>query len=145
LALKHRKKGSHLVAYFGDSTFAWCDESQLKPFVTNYSRMEKQSSSDAFVGSVNNALEELSRRVLSGLSCSCLPEELADNGMSYTVDNAGLKDGVTCSAVNRPEILNYFSPKSSYNSYIFIFLKRFFLNKIYYLIPKKNLLQCSST
>jgi hypothetical protein len=115
LALKHRKKGSHLVAYFGDSTFAWCDESQLKPFVTNYSRMEKQSSSDAFVGSVNNALEELSRRVLSGLSCSCLPEELADNGMSYTVDNAGLKDGVTCSAVNRPEILNCFSPKSSYN------------------------------
>jgi hypothetical protein len=41
LALKHRKKGSHLVAYFGDNTFAWCDESQLKPFVTNYSQMEK--------------------------------------------------------------------------------------------------------
>uniref|UniRef100_A0A804UGL3 PWWP domain-containing protein n=1 Tax=Zea mays TaxID=4577 RepID=A0A804UGL3_MAIZE len=112
LALKHQKKGSHLVAYFGDNTFAWCDESQLKPFVTNYSQMEKQSSSDAFVGSVNNALEELSRRILSGMSCSCLPEELADNGMSYTVDNAGLKDGVTCSAVNRPEILNCFSPEN---------------------------------
>ncbi|CAL4893972.1 unnamed protein product [Urochloa decumbens] len=111
LALKHQKKGSHLVAYFGDNTFAWCDESQLKPFVTNYSQMEKQSTSDAFVGSVNNALEELSRRILSGMSCSCLPEELADNGMSYTVDNAGLKDGVTCSAVNRPEILNCFSPE----------------------------------
>ncbi|CAN6332782.1 unnamed protein product [Urochloa humidicola] len=110
LALKHQKKGSHLVAYFGDNTFAWCDESQLKPFVTNYSQMEKQSTSDAFVGSVNNALEELSRRILSGMSCSCLPEELADNGMSYTVDNAGLKDGVTCSTVNRPEILNCFSP-----------------------------------
>ncbi|KAK3138545.1 hypothetical protein QOZ80_5AG0370320 [Eleusine coracana subsp. coracana] len=65
LALKHQKKDSYLVAYFGDSTFAWCDESQLKPFVTNYSQMEKQSSSDAFVGSVNNALEELSRRILS--------------------------------------------------------------------------------
>ncbi|XP_066362527.1 uncharacterized protein [Miscanthus floridulus] len=112
LALKHQKKGSHLVAYFGDNTFAWCDESQLKPFVTNYSQMEKQSTSDAFVGSVNNALEELSRRILSGMSCSCLPEELADNGMSYTVDNAGLKDGVTCSAVNRPEILNCFSPQN---------------------------------
>ncbi|OEL29225.1 hypothetical protein BAE44_0009754 [Dichanthelium oligosanthes] len=112
LALKHQKKGSHLVAYFGDNTFAWCDESQLKPFVTNYSHMEKQSTSDAFVGSVNNALEELSRRILSGMSCSCLPEELADNGMSYTVDNAGLKDGVTCSAVNRPEILNCFSPEN---------------------------------
>uniref|UniRef100_A0ACD5TG35 Uncharacterized protein n=1 Tax=Avena sativa TaxID=4498 RepID=A0ACD5TG35_AVESA len=112
LALKHQKKGCRLVAYFGDNSFAWCDESQLKPFVTNYSQMEKQSSSDAFVGSVNYALEELSRRILSGMSCSCLPEELSDNGMSYMVENAGLKDGVTCSSVNRSEILTCFSPES---------------------------------
>ncbi|KAM0888126.1 hypothetical protein ACQ4PT_028493 [Festuca glaucescens] len=112
LALKHQRKGSRLVAYFGDNSFAWCDESQLKPFVTNYSQMEKQSSSDSFVGSVNYALEELSRRILSGMSCSCLPEELSDNGMSYMVENAGLKDGVTCSAVNRSEILTCFSPEN---------------------------------
>ena len=112
LALKHQKKGSRLVAYFGDNSFAWCDESQLKPFVTNYSQMEKQSSADAFVGSVNYALEELSRRILSGMSCSCLPEELSDNGMSYMVENAGLKDAVTCSTVNRSEILTSFSPES---------------------------------
>ncbi|KAM0828949.1 hypothetical protein ACQ4PT_067196 [Festuca glaucescens] len=110
LALKHQRKGSRLVAYFGDNSFAWCDESQLKPFVTNYSQMEKQSSQDSFVGSVNYALEELSRRILSGMSCSCLPEELSDNGMSYMVENAGLKDGVTCSSVNRSEILTCFSP-----------------------------------
>uniref|UniRef100_A0A0E0HFN5 PWWP domain-containing protein n=1 Tax=Oryza nivara TaxID=4536 RepID=A0A0E0HFN5_ORYNI len=115
LALKHQKKGSHLIAYFGDNTFAWCDESQLKPFVSNYSQMEKQSSSDAFVSSVNYALEELSRRILSGMSCSCLPEELSDNGMSYMVENAGLKDGVTCSAVNRSEILSCCSPENLLN------------------------------
>uniref|UniRef100_A0A0E0L3I8 PWWP domain-containing protein n=1 Tax=Oryza punctata TaxID=4537 RepID=A0A0E0L3I8_ORYPU len=115
LALKHQKKGSHLIAYFGDNTFAWCDESQLKPFVSNYSQMEKQSSSDAFVSSVNYALEELSRRILSGMSCSCLPEELSDNGMSYMVENAGLKDGVTCSAVNRSEILSCFSAENLLN------------------------------
>lgn len=112
LALKHQKKGSRLVAYFGDNSFAWCDESQLKPFVTDYSQMEKQSSSDSFVGSVNYALEELSRRILSGMSCACLPEELSDSGMSYMVENAGLKDGVTCSTVNRSEILASFSPES---------------------------------
>ncbi|VAH20050.1 unnamed protein product [Triticum turgidum subsp. durum] len=112
LALKHQKKDSHLVAYFGDNTFAWCDESQLKPFVTDYSQMEKQSSLDSFVGSVNYALEELSRRILSGMSCACLPEELSDSGMSYMVENAGLKDGVTCSTVNRSEILASFSPES---------------------------------
>ncbi|KAF6985059.1 hypothetical protein CFC21_002971 [Triticum aestivum] len=112
LALKHQRKDSHLVAYFGDNTFAWCDESQLKPFVTDYSQMEKQSSLDSFVGSVNYALEELSRRILSGMSCACLPEELSDSGMSYMVENAGLKDGVTCSTVNRSEILASFSPES---------------------------------
>jgi hypothetical protein len=112
LALKHQRKGGRLVAYFGDNSFAWCDESQLKPFVANYSQMEKQSSQDSFVGSVNYALEELSRRILSGMSCSCLPEELSDNGMSYMVENAGLKDGVTCSAVNRSEILTCFSPEN---------------------------------
>uniref|UniRef100_A0A0D9WHF4 PWWP domain-containing protein n=1 Tax=Leersia perrieri TaxID=77586 RepID=A0A0D9WHF4_9ORYZ len=115
LALKHQKKGSHLIAYFGDNTFAWCDESQLKLFVANYSQMEKQSTSGAFVSSVNYALEELSRRILSGMTCSCLPEEPSDNGMSYMVENAGLKEGVTCSAVNRPEILSCFSSENLLN------------------------------
>lgn len=80
LALKHqKKKGSHLVAYFGSNTFAWCDESQLKPFMSNYSQMANQSNSDAFISSVNLALEEISRRILSGMCCFCLPEDLSDN------------------------------------------------------------------
>jgi hypothetical protein len=27
LALKHQKKGTHFVAFFGDASFVWCDES----------------------------------------------------------------------------------------------------------------------
>ncbi|XP_062179468.1 PWWP domain-containing protein 5-like [Phragmites australis] len=112
LALKHQIKGNHLVAYFGDGTFAWSDESQLMPFMTNYAHMEKQSSSDEFVNAVNHALEEFSRRVLSGMSCSCLPEELSDSGMSYLVENHGLREGVTCSTANRAEVLKYFRPEN---------------------------------
>ena len=112
LALKHQKKGSHLVAFFGDSSFAWCDESQLKPFMANFSQMEKQGNSDAFTISVNHALQELSRRILWAASCSCLPEEIADIGMSYMVENSGLKAGVTCSTVNQAEMLKSFSPES---------------------------------
>ncbi|KAG8068404.1 hypothetical protein GUJ93_ZPchr0005g15246 [Zizania palustris] len=112
LALKHQKKDSHLVAYFGDNTFACYDESQLNPFVANYSQMEKQSGSHTFVSLVIFALQELSRQILSGMSCSCFLEELSDNGMSYTVENARLKDGVTCSVVNQFEILACFSEEN---------------------------------
>ncbi|CAM0955147.1 unnamed protein product [Alopecurus aequalis] len=112
LALKHQREGSHLVAFFGDNTFAWCDESQLKPFMANCSQMEKQENSDAFTISVNHALQELSRRILSATSCSCLPEELSENAMSYVVENSGLKTGVTCSKVNQAEMLKSFSPES---------------------------------
>ncbi|KAM0822624.1 hypothetical protein ACQ4PT_071382 [Festuca glaucescens] len=111
LALKHQKKGNHLVAFFGDSSFAWCDESQLKPFMPNCSQMEKQGNSDAFTIAVNHALQELSRRILSATSCSCLPEEFSDNGMSYMVENSGLKAGVTCSMVNKAQMLKSFSPE----------------------------------
>ncbi|KAL6610351.1 hypothetical protein ACP70R_040320 [Stipagrostis hirtigluma subsp. patula] len=108
VALKHQIDGSHLIAYAGDGTFAWCDGSQLVPFMTNYAHMEKQSSSDEFINAVNHALEELSRRILSGMSCRCLPEDISNSGMSYTVENHGLREGVTCSTVNRSEVLEYF-------------------------------------
>uniref|UniRef100_A0ACD5T9L1 Uncharacterized protein n=1 Tax=Avena sativa TaxID=4498 RepID=A0ACD5T9L1_AVESA len=112
LALKHQKEDNHLVAFFGDGSFAWCDESQLMPFMENCSQMEKQGNSDAFTIAVNHALQELSRRILSATSCSCLPEELSDNGMSYVVENSGLKAGVTSSTVNKAEMLKHFSPES---------------------------------
>ncbi|CAL4908598.1 unnamed protein product [Urochloa decumbens] len=111
LALKHRIRGSHLVVFFGDSTFAWCDESQLMPFMTNYAQMEKQSTSDEFVNAVNQALEELSRRILIGMSCPCSPKELFDSGMSYLVESRGLREGVMCSTANRAEVLKCFRPE----------------------------------
>ncbi|CAN6337365.1 unnamed protein product [Urochloa humidicola] len=111
LALKHQMRGSHLVVFFGDNTFTWCDESQLMPFMTNYAQMEKQSSSDEFVNAVNHALEELLRRILIGMSCPCSPEELSDSGMSYFVENYGIREGVMCSTANRAEVLKCFRPE----------------------------------
>ncbi|PUZ65616.1 hypothetical protein GQ55_3G238900 [Panicum hallii var. hallii] len=114
LALKHQISGNHLVVFFGDDTFAWCDESQLMPFMTNYAQMEKQSNSDMFVNAVNHALEELVRQILLGMSCLCSPEELSvsESGMSYLVENHGLRDGVTSSTTNRAEVLKHFCPKN---------------------------------
>ncbi|XP_065020861.1 uncharacterized protein LOC135645896 isoform X3 [Musa acuminata AAA Group] len=93
LALKYQKKDNFLVAYFGDKTFAWCDVSQLKHFETFFSQMEKQSSSDVFVGAVQGALDELSRRIGLGMTCFCFPQA-ANAGISYQkVENSGIREG----------------------------------------------------
>ncbi|XP_072953938.1 uncharacterized protein [Typha angustifolia] len=110
MALKHQKKDNLLVAYFGDKTFAWCDETQLKPFETNFSHMEKQSTSDLFVDSVNSVLGEVSRRVELGMSCSCLPEELHANNIYENFENAGIREGVSNCHIDKSQILNYFHP-----------------------------------
>ncbi|KAM0953728.1 putative non-specific serine/threonine protein kinase [Dioscorea sansibarensis] len=101
MALKHNKKDNHLVAYFGDKTFAWCDESQLKPFLPHFSQMEKQSNLDAFVDAVDCVLEEVSRRTELGMVCNCIPEEAYYNLKYQTVDNAGIREGTYSAAADR--------------------------------------------
>ncbi|RWR95539.1 PWWP domain-containing protein [Cinnamomum micranthum f. kanehirae] len=95
LAIKYKKKGAFLVAYFGDQTFAWCEDSQLKPFCTQFPRMEKQSTTEAFLNAVNCALDEVSRRVQLGLTCSCTPEEVSARIKNQRIDNAGIREGAS--------------------------------------------------
>ncbi|KAG1365697.1 hypothetical protein COCNU_12G006970 [Cocos nucifera] len=108
LAMKYQKKDNFLVAYFGDKTFAWCEEPQLKPFETYFSQMEKQSSSDAFVNAVNDALGEVSRRTELGMTCFCLPEGDYANMKCQMVENAGIREGVSGSAFDTSLVVDYF-------------------------------------
>ncbi|ERN04923.1 transcriptional regulator ATRX isoform X1 [Amborella trichopoda] len=94
-ARRYEKKDHHLVCYFGDQTFAWCNEFQLRPFRSNFEQMENQNSMDAFLDAIDDALEEVSRRVQLGLTCSCLPEEACNTLKSKKVLNAGLRQEVT--------------------------------------------------
>ncbi|XP_077239579.1 tudor/PWWP/MBT superfamily protein isoform X2 [Tasmannia lanceolata] len=111
LAVKYKRKGSFLVAYFGDQTFAWCDASQLKPFLTNFPQMEKQSNSDGFLNAVDCAVDEVSRRVEFGLACSCLPEEACFSIKCQEIDNAGIKEGATSAGgVGRSTSVTSFEP-----------------------------------
>ncbi|KAL7253010.1 hypothetical protein ACSBR1_007518 [Camellia fascicularis] len=89
-AMKHHKRDSFLVAYFGDRTFAWNEASLLKPFWTNFSQIEKQSNSETFQNAVSCALEEVSRRLELGLACSCIPKDAYDNIESQIVENTGI-------------------------------------------------------
>ncbi|XP_029117831.1 uncharacterized protein [Elaeis guineensis] len=108
LAVKYQKKDNFLVAYFGDKTFAWCEEPQLKPFETYFSQMEKQTSSDAFVNAVNDALGEVSRRTELGMTCFCLPEGAYANIKCQMVENAGIREGVSGFAFDRSPVVDYF-------------------------------------
>ncbi|CAJ1967842.1 unnamed protein product [Sphenostylis stenocarpa] len=90
-AMKHYKKDCYLVAYFGDRTFAWNEETQLKPFRTHFSSIEKQSTSESFQNAVDCALDEITRRVEYGLSCSCIPKDTYDSIKFQTVENTGIR------------------------------------------------------
>ncbi|CAK9154577.1 unnamed protein product [Ilex paraguariensis] len=91
-ARKYSKKDGHLIAYFGDQTFAWNDASRIKPFQMHFSQMEKQSSMEAFCRAVDCALDEVCRRVEFGLACSCSSEEEYAKIKTQVVLNAGIRE-----------------------------------------------------
>ncbi|KAM0953262.1 putative non-specific serine/threonine protein kinase [Dioscorea sansibarensis] len=110
LALKYQKKDNFLVAYFGDKTFAWCEESQLKPFLEYFSQMANQSTSDAFINALDDVLQEVSRRVQLGMICQCTPEGTYAGIKYQKIDNAGVRKGTSGKAFDRSQIVNSFQP-----------------------------------
>ncbi|PIN05083.1 hypothetical protein CDL12_22379 [Handroanthus impetiginosus] len=57
-----------------------------------FSQMEKQSNADGFCHAVDCGLDEVSRRVELGLSCSCLPQEMHDKIKFQDVASAGIRE-----------------------------------------------------
>ncbi|MQM13234.1 hypothetical protein Taro_046159, partial [Colocasia esculenta] len=110
MALKHQKRDNFLVGYFGDKTFAWCDESKLKPFEAYFSQLESQSSSDAFINAVNSTLPEVSRRMELGMSCSCVSEGVISSLKHQKIENAGIREGSSCSIVDKSSCAATFEP-----------------------------------
>ncbi|CAA6654805.1 unnamed protein product [Spirodela intermedia] len=110
MALKHQKKDHFLVAYFGDKTFAWCDETKLRPFQGCFSQLANQSTSDTFVTAVDNALAEASRRVELAMSCSCIPEKVSSNLKHHKIDNAGIREGSCLTVTDNTFLATTFQP-----------------------------------
>lgn len=91
-ALNYKHEGRLLVAYFGDGTFAWCDPSQLKPFVDHFEEMSKQSSLKSFVHAVDEAVDEFGRVV--ELKMTSLYAMKGSHSSIPMVVNGGIKEGV---------------------------------------------------
>ncbi|PPD91411.1 hypothetical protein GOBAR_DD11645 [Gossypium barbadense] len=91
-AKKYFKKGCYLIAYYGDQTFAWNEESRIKPFRPHFSRMEKQNNMEEFHNAVDCALDKVSRRVEFGLACSCISKEAYAEIKTEIIVNAGIRE-----------------------------------------------------
>ena len=75
LALRERRNSQRdavLVACFGDRTFVWADAEDLLPLRDGFPRLaERSTSMSVLATAVEDALDEVSRRVDAGLSCRC--------------------------------------------------------------------------
>ncbi|CAN1142914.1 PWWP domain-containing protein 2 [Linum perenne] len=89
-AKKYMKKERYLIAYFGDQSFAWNETSKIKPFRPHFSQLSKQSNLEDFHDAVDDALDEVSRRVEFGLSCPCVAEH--NQIKTQVIVNPGVKD-----------------------------------------------------
>ncbi|XVE83973.1 hypothetical protein DITRI_Ditri16bG0131800 [Diplodiscus trichospermus] len=93
-AVKVRQKGRLLVAYFGDSSFAWCHLSQLKPFQENFEDMSKLSCSKNFLNAVQTSVDAIGRLVELKMICPCVLKDNCSGLDRPLAANAGVKKGV---------------------------------------------------
>ncbi|MCO5602622.1 hypothetical protein L7F22_056756 [Adiantum nelumboides] len=92
-ARKAKKSGRVLVAFFGDCTFAWLQQSQMIAFRPNFKEKVQQTSLRVFCLAVEEALEELCRRSELGLSCRHFEGSLHSTS-SFPDANTGIREGV---------------------------------------------------
>ncbi|XP_074555558.1 uncharacterized protein LOC141811405 [Curcuma longa] len=110
MASNNRKKDHYLVAYFGDKTFAWCDDSQLKPFQKHFLQLENQNSMEAFVTAKDAALQEVSRRVDLGMACRCFMDRSYASLLDSKFENSGVRERTPSYPINKSWIANSFDP-----------------------------------
>lgn len=92
-ARKAKKSGRVLVAFFGDCTFAWLQQSQMIAFRPNFKEKVQQTTMKIFCLAVEEALEELCRRSELGLSCKHF-EGVLHSTSSFPDANTGIREGV---------------------------------------------------
>uniref|UniRef100_A0ACD5W2W6 Uncharacterized protein n=1 Tax=Avena sativa TaxID=4498 RepID=A0ACD5W2W6_AVESA len=96
-----RRRDAVLVACFGDGTFVWAGAEDLLPFRHGFPRLAdvgaRSSSKSAFAPALDDALDEVSRRVDAGLSCGC------DGGVrrrQQVFVNSGVRRGARVAAAD---------------------------------------------
>lgn len=84
---KCEKKGTYLAKYYGNASFAWCENADLKPFPEYFEQMSGQNSSRNFYGSVDRALCEIGQRVKLKMTCPCFSKDSQMLDAQFSVRN----------------------------------------------------------
>ncbi|GMH10441.1 hypothetical protein Nepgr_012282 [Nepenthes gracilis] len=69
--LRTRRDGHVLVAFFGDSSYGWFEPAELIPYDPHYAEKSQQTNSRNFLKSLEESVDEVSRRSALSLSCRC--------------------------------------------------------------------------
>ncbi|XP_060197791.1 PWWP domain-containing protein 4-like isoform X2 [Lycium barbarum] len=115
-----KRDGSVLVAFYGDGSYAWLDYDQIIPFEPHFEEKSNKSKIQTFVVAVEEAVDELKKRAVLGLTCFCQGnfQPARIQGL-YKVDVSGYEPGAIYSSKQIKKCRDGFQPHG-----VFSFVKK---------------------
>ncbi|KAH0725702.1 hypothetical protein KY284_001567 [Solanum tuberosum] len=111
-----KRDGSVLVAFYGDYSYAWLDHNQIIPFEPHFEEKSNKSKIQTFFVAVEEAIDELKKRAVLGLTCSCLGnfQPTRIEGL-YKVDVSGYAPGTIYSSKQIKKSRDGFHPHGMFS------------------------------
>ncbi|KAL3348012.1 hypothetical protein AABB24_021576 [Solanum stoloniferum] len=111
-----KRDGSVFVALYGDYSYAWLDHNQIIPFEPYFEEKSDKSKIQTFFVAVEEAIDELKKRVVLGLTCSCLGnfQPTRIEGL-YKVDVSGYTSGTIYSSKQIKKCRDGFHPHGMFS------------------------------
>ncbi|KAF3624680.1 putative F-box/LRR-repeat protein-like [Capsicum annuum] len=105
------RDGSVLVTFFGDYSYAWLDHDQIIPFAPHFEEKSSKSKLPTFIEAVEEAIDELKKRAVLGLTCFCQGnfQPTRSEGL-YEVDLSGYDPGAIYSSKQIKKSRDGFQP-----------------------------------
>ncbi|TMW83486.1 hypothetical protein EJD97_001575 [Solanum chilense] len=111
-----KRDGSVLVAFYGDYSYAWLDHNQIIPFEPHFEEKSNNSKIQTFFVAVEEAIDELKKRAVLGLTCSCLGNfQPTRNEGLYKVDLSGYTPGTIYSSKQIKKCRDGFHPHGMFS------------------------------
>ena len=101
---------SLLVGYFGNGKFDWCTPFQLKPLHEDFKQISGQRKSKSFLGAIEEAVNEIGRRVKLEMTCSCILKTTKTELLGPLADNPGEKEELSAPKHKIFDLVGPFEP-----------------------------------
>ncbi|XP_055818300.1 PWWP domain-containing protein 1-like isoform X2 [Solanum dulcamara] len=134
-----KRDGSVLVAFYGDYSYAWLDHNQIIPFEPHFDEKSNKSKIQSFIMAVEEAIDELKKRAVLGLTCFCQGnfQPTRIEGL-YKVDVSGYTPGTIYSSKQIKKSRDGFRPHVMFSFVKKLAMSPRSLQNIYRIINSKN-------